>query len=67
MTGLDASIKSYYNGNQYWMTLSETFKDIRLVGFPPNGIGYFGGDAENWTWPRHTGDFSIFRIYADAK
>jgi hypothetical protein len=63
-TGLDASIKPFYNGNQYWVTLSETFRDIRLVGFPPNGIGVFGGDTDNWMWPRHTGDFSMFRVYA---
>jgi hypothetical protein len=63
-TGLDASIKPYYYGNQYWITLSETYRDIRLVGFPPNGIGSFGGDTDNWSWPRHTGDFSMFRIYA---
>jgi len=63
-TGYDANIKPYYNGNQYWVALSETFRDIRLVGFPPNGIGAFGGDTDNWMWPRHTGDFSMFRIYA---
>lgn len=64
-TGLDATIKPYFNGNQYWVIISETFTDIRLVGFPPNGIGQFGGDTDNWMWPRHTGDFSMFRIYAD--
>ncbi len=63
-TGLDADIKPYYGGNQYWVSLMETFRDIRLVGFPPNGIGQFGGDTDNWMWPRHTGDFSMFRIYA---
>ncbi len=63
-SGMDATIKPYYDGNQYWVSYTETFKDIRLVGFPPNGIGYFGGDFENWAWPRHTGDFSMFRIYA---
>jgi hypothetical protein len=46
------------------VTISETFKDVRLVGFPPNGIGQFGGDTDNWMWPRHTGDFSMFRVYA---
>ncbi|MCB0700962.1 MAG: S46 family peptidase [Chitinophagales bacterium] len=65
-TKLNAEIKPYYYGNQYWVILSETFKDIRLVGFPPNGIGTFGGDTDNWMWPRHTGDFSLFRIYAGA-
>lgn len=63
-TGLDATIKPYYNGNQYWVAVTETYRDIRLVGFPPNGIGAFGGDTDNWMWPRHTGDFSMFRIYA---
>lgn len=63
-TGMDAMIKPYFNGNQYWVILTETFNDIRLVGFPPNGIGSFGGDTDNWMWPRHTGDFSMFRIYA---
>jgi hypothetical protein len=66
-TGLDASIKPYFSGNQYWVTLTETFRDIRLVGFPPNGIGQFGGDTDNWMWPRHTGDFSMFRVYAGPK
>lgn len=63
---MDAQIRSFANGNQYWVFLSETFKDIRLVGFPPNGIGQFGGDTDNWSWPRHTGDFSVFRVYADS-
>ncbi|MBS1779776.1 MAG: S46 family peptidase [Bacteroidetes bacterium] len=63
-SGLDATIKPYFNGNQYWVILSETYRDIRLVGFPPNGIGTFGGDTDNWSWPRHTGDFSMFRVYA---
>lgn len=66
ITHLDASIKPYFQGNQYWVAITETYTDIRLVGFPPNGIGAFGGDTENWMWPRHTGDFSIFRIYAGA-
>lgn len=63
---MDAQIKAFANGNQYWAIMSETFKDIRLVGFPPNGVGQFGGDTDNWSWPRHTGDFSMFRVYADA-
>lgn len=63
-TGFDAVIKPYFNGNQYWVIITETYSDIRLVGFPPNGIGQFGGDTDNWMWPRHTGDFSMFRIYA---
>ena len=64
--GMEASIRPYYNGNQYWVQVTETFKDVRLVGFPPNGIGQFGGDTDNWMWPRHTGDFSLFRVYADS-
>jgi hypothetical protein len=64
-SGLDAQIQPYYRGNQYWVILSETYKDVRLVGFPPNGIGFFGGDTDNWMWPRHNGDFSLFRVYAD--
>ncbi len=65
-THMDAQIKPYYEGNQYWVAITETYRDIRLVGFPPNGIGAFGGDVENWIWPRHTGDFSMFRVYAGA-
>lgn len=58
-------IKTFYEGNQYLLFVTETFKDIRLVGAPPSSIGKFGSDTDNWVWPRHTGDFSIFRIYAD--
>ncbi len=61
---MDATIKPYFKGNEYWLAMSETFRDIRFVGFPPNAIGAFGGDVENWAWPRHTGDFSVFRVYA---
>ncbi len=64
-SGYDASIRAFYYGNQYFMFLTETYKDVRLVGAPPSNIGKFGGDTDNWMWPRHTGDFSIFRIYAD--
>jgi len=66
ITHLDVTIKPYFEGNQYWIAITETYRDIRLVGFPPNAIGAFGGDVENWVWPRHTGDFSIFRVYAGA-
>ena len=67
MTGssLKAKIKSFNLGNQYFMLVTEDFNDIRLVGTPPSAIGKFGGDTDNWIWPRHTGDFSVFRIYAD--
>lgn len=58
-------IKTFYDGNQYLLFLTETFKDVRLVGAPPSSIGKFGSDTDNWVWPRHTGDFSLFRIYAD--
>ncbi|MFI5149636.1 MAG: S46 family peptidase [Bacteroidia bacterium] len=64
-THYEAFIRAFYNGNQYFMFVTETFKDIRLVGAPPSSIGKFGADADNWVWPRHTGDFSIFRIYAN--
>jgi hypothetical protein len=61
----EAVIKPFYFGNKYYMFITETFKDIRLVGAPPSSIGKFGGDTDNWMWPRHTGDFAIFRIYAN--
>jgi len=63
-TDYNADIKPLYNGNQYFIYVYEVFKDIRLVGAPPVSIGKFGGDTDNWVWPRHTGDFSLFRIYA---
>lgn len=56
-------IKSFFNGNEYYMFVYQDYKDIRLVGAPPSSIGNFGGETDNWMWPRHTGDFSIFRIY----
>ncbi len=59
-----AEIKPFYYGNKYFMIVSETFKDVRMVGAPPSSVGKFGADADNWMWPRHTGDFSLFRIYA---
>ncbi len=58
-------IRTFYEGNQYMLFITETYKDIRLVGAPPSSIGKFGSDTDNWVWPRHTGDFSLFRIYAD--
>ncbi len=58
-------VRAFYNGNQYFAFITKTFKDVRLVGTPPESIGKFGSDTDNWVWPRHTGDFSIFRIYAD--
>jgi len=65
-TGLDATIKPFNFGNSYFLILTKTYLDVRLVGAPPSAIGKFGGDTDNWVWPRHTGDFSMFRIYADA-
>jgi V8-like Glu-specific endopeptidase len=64
-TGYKAIIKPFYYGNQYFMFVTETYNDIRLVGVPPESIGKFGGDSDNWMWPRHTGDFSLYRIYTD--
>lgn len=63
--GLRATVESLYYGNQYFLFLYREYGDVRLVGAPPSSIGKFGGDTDNWMWPRHTGDFSIFRIYAD--
>ncbi len=61
----DLIIKPFFEGNKYYLFVTETYKDIRLVGAPPSSIGNFGKDTDNWMWPRHTGDFSMFRIYAD--
>ena len=64
-THYGAYIRPFFYGNEYYMFVTETFKDVRLVGAPPSSIGKFGGDTDNWVWPRHTGDFSIFRIYVN--
>ncbi len=58
-------VKSFFDGNEFYMFVYETYMDVRLVGAPPSSVGKYGGDTDNWMWPRHTGDFSIFRIYAD--
>jgi hypothetical protein len=63
-TWQDNKIKSFYDGNQYLVFVTEIFKDVRLVGAPPMSIGKFGSDTDNWMWPKHTGDFSLFRVYA---
>jgi hypothetical protein len=60
----DSFVRGFFEGNQYYLFITETYKDIRLVGAPPSSIGNFGTDTDNWIWPRHTGDFSMFRIYA---
>ena len=64
-TSYEAFIRPFFYGNEYYMFITETFRDVRLVGAPPSSIGKFGGDTDNWIWPRHTGDFSVFRIYAN--
>jgi hypothetical protein len=64
LQGLEAEVKPYYNGNQYWASVMEVYNDVRLVGFPPNGIGKFADQTDNWMWPRTSGDFAIFRVYA---
>jgi hypothetical protein len=60
------SVRSFFQGNEFYFFVYQDYKDVRLVGTPPNSIGKFGGDTDNWEWPRHTGDFSMFRVYADA-
>lgn len=62
---IKAKIKAFNKGNQYYMLITEDYNDIRLVGAPPSAIGKYGGDTDNWVWPRHTGDFAVFRIYAN--
>lgn len=59
-------VRDFFNGNEFYYFVYQDFKDVRLVGTPPNSIGKFGGDTDNWEWPRHTGDFSVFRVYTDA-
>lgn len=62
----DIQIRPFYSGNQYYLFVTETYKDVRFVGAPPSSIGKFGADTDNWVWPRHTGDFALFRVYADT-
>lgn len=64
--GTVVEIKAFYGGNKYYMFTKKVYSDIRLVGAPPSSIGKFGADTDNWMWPRHTGDFSVFRVYADV-
>jgi len=66
-TELDAEVKSFYQGNRHYLFVYERFTDIRLVGAPSGAVGDFGGDTDNWMWPRHTGDFSLFRVYAGSE
>jgi len=65
--GMAVEIRAFYGGNQYYMFTKKIYSDVRLVGAPPSSIGKFGADTDNWMWPRHTGDFSVFRVYADAE
>lgn len=64
--GYEAKVQSYFYDNEYYLLVYQVFTDVRFVGTPPENVGKFGGDTDNWMWPRHTGDFSVFRIYADA-
>ena len=66
-THYNARVRQFYYGNEFYLFVMETFKDVRMVGAPPESIGKFGGDTDNWIWPRHTGDFSLFRVYADKE
>lgn len=63
---LDAEVVPFYNRNKYYLVVYNVYRDVRLVFAPPSSVGKFGGDTDNWMWPRHTGDFSVFRVYADA-
>jgi len=64
-TSYDVNVKSFFAGNEYYLFIYETYNDVRFVGAPPSSIGKFGADTDNWMWPRHTGDFSLFRVYTD--
>jgi len=66
-TNYDAFVRDFFEGNEFYLFVQETFNDIRMVGTPPQSSGKFGGDTDNWMWPRHTADFSMFRIYANAE
>ncbi|MCL2683459.1 MAG: S46 family peptidase [Bacteroidales bacterium] len=65
-TGYKVEVRPFFGGNQFYLYLIEVFEDVRLVGVPPSNIGKFGGDTDNWTWPRHTGDFAFIRVYVDT-
>ncbi len=65
-THYEAFVRDFFDGNEFYLFVKETFKDVRLIGTPPQSAGKYGGDTDNWMWPRHTADFSMFRIYAGA-
>ena len=62
-TDYNARVKSFFGGNEFYLMKYVTYNDVRLVGAPPSSIGKYGGDTDNWMWPRHTGDFKLFRVY----
>src|SRR6185436_5102081 len=64
--GIETRVSSLFKGNQFLAFVYQRYSDIRLVGIPPESVGKFGGDTDNWEWPRHTGDYSVFRVYATA-
>ncbi|WP_287828966.1 S46 family peptidase [Bacteroides sp.] len=66
-SGISVQLLPFFAGNKFYMFYKKTYSDVRMVAAPPSSVGKFGGETDNWTWPRHTGDFSMFRIYADAK
>ena len=66
-THYEAFVRDFYEGNEFYLFVKETFNDVRLVGTPPQSAGKYGGDTDNWMWPRHTADFSMFRVYSDAE
>lgn len=66
-TDYDAQIKGFFSGNEFYLFVTNTYLDVRLVGAPPSSIGKYGGDTDNWMWPRHTGDFSMLRVYSDKE
>lgn len=66
-TGMECILSSMWAGEKYYMSVYKTYTDLRLVAAPPQSIGYFGGNQDNWTWPRHNCDFTIYRIYEDGK
>src|SRR5690606_10342825 len=61
--GISADFKTMFEGNEFYLFTYKTYRDVRLVGTPPSAIGKYGGDTDNWMWPRHTGDFALFRVY----
>jgi len=65
-THYDAYVRDFFNGSEFYLFVNETYRDVRLVGAPPESVGKYGGDTDNWMWPRHTGDFTMFRVYAGA-